>query len=322
MGEPLSVRSIMMNPNHLEDARPDWGLVRIAQRWDTKMAPTDTNPSFTIDAPAGFSLGAAADFARGFPGTRTRTGEPDVLSFAWPLDGDWRTASVVLRQHGQEVRGDVDGRHHAEFLTKVRRDVQRILCLDVDSTGFLELGRRDPVVEGLQTRFPGLRPVLFYTPYEAAAWCIIGQRIQMTQAAIIKQRLADEHGEDGAFPSPSDLSEISLPQRGLTERKVDQLHHLAVAALDGRLDRDRLRTLTFDGAGQELQKIPGIGPFSAELILIRGMGAPDALPQHEKRVQTATRAAYGLDPDVAIDAVTEGWRPYRSWVTLLMRASG
>ena len=59
-------------------------------------------------------------------------------------------------------------------------------ALDVDGTGFAALGERDRVVRALQRRFPGLRPVLFYTPYEAAAWAIIGQRIRMTQAATIK----------------------------------------------------------------------------------------------------------------------------------------
>lgn len=204
---------------------------------------------------------------------------------------------------------------------KVRRDVERILCLDVDARDFAGLGRHDPVVGELQKRFAGLRPVLFYTPYEAAAWCIIGQRIQMTQAATIKQRLADDYGDHGAFPSPARLGELAPPQRGLTDKKIDQLHHLAAAALDGALDRDRLRDQTYGDAERQLQQLPGIGPFSAELIRIRGMGAPDALPQHETRLQAAIRAAYQLPPDADIDAVADRWRPYRSWVALLLRAS-
>ena len=53
--------------------------------------------------------------------------------------------------------------------TRRRSDqVTRILSLDVDGTGFPEVGRRDPVVGGLQARWPGLRPVGFYSPYEAA----------------------------------------------------------------------------------------------------------------------------------------------------------
>lgn len=48
--------------------------------------------------------------------------------------------------------------------------------LDVDGRGFLEVAQRDPVVGGLQRRYPGLRPVCSYSPYEAAAWSIMGNR--------------------------------------------------------------------------------------------------------------------------------------------------
>jgi DNA-3-methyladenine glycosylase II len=277
--------------------------------------------TFTLPAPAGFSLRAAADFAREFPGTRIGNDHTDAMSFAWTLDGDWRTASVVLRQLDNEISGEIDGPDTGGFTAKVRRDVERILCLDIDATDFPALGRHDPVVEALQKRFAGLRPVLFYTPYEAAAWCIIGQRIQMTQAATIKQRLADDYGDRGAFPPPARLGELSSPQRGLTDKKIDQLHHLASAALDGALDRDRLRTQSYDDAEQQLQQLPGIGPFSAELILIRGVGAPDALPRHEKRLIAATRQAYQLPANADIDPVADHWRPYRSWIALLLRAA-
>ncbi len=128
-------------------------------------------------------------------------------------------------------------------------------------------------------------------------------------------------GDRGAFPSPTRLGALPSPQRGLTDKKIDQLHHLASAALDGALDRDRLRHQTYEEAERQLQQLPGIGPFSAELILIRGMGAPDALPQNEKRLQAATRAAYQLPPDADIAAAADRWRPYRSWIALLMRAS-
>ena len=277
--------------------------------------------SFTLAATDGFSLRAAADFAHGFPGTGTADADPGALSLAWALDGDWRTARVVLRQHDDEVRGEIDGPHDRACTGLVKRDVERILSLDVDGAGFAALGDHDPVVKGLQQRFPGLRPVLFYTPYEAAAWCIIGQRIQMRQAAVIKQRLADDYGDQGAFPAPGRLAELDGPQRGLTERKVDQLRRLGSAALDGVLDRDRLRARSEVDALADLRQLAGIGPFSAELTLIRGVGAPDALPSVEKRLQAATREAYALAPDADLAEVAENWRPYRSWVALLLRAA-
>ncbi|MFJ8336599.1 hypothetical protein [Streptomyces sp. NPDC094437] len=74
----------------------------------------------------------------------------------------------------------------------------------------------DPVVAGLQAEFPGLRPVLFHSPYEAAVWTVIGDRIRRTQAARIKVRLAERYGEPvevagrtlHAFPTPSVLRRV------------------------------------------------------------------------------------------------------------------
>ena len=265
----------------------------------------------------GFSLSAAATFAEGFPGT-IATREKDGLRFAWAVDDDWRTAQVTLRQTPETVRGEL---HHVSGDTagRARDDVERILCLDVDGEGFSEVGRRDPVVAALQQRYPGLRPVLFYTPYEAATWTIIGHRIQMTQAIRIRERLASELGRHGAFPAPAELRRIAGPQKGLTGEKVERLRAIADAALDGGLGRTRLRSLGADRALADLQELPGIGPFSAELIWVRGVGDPDRMPTHEKRLAGAARAAYRLEDDADLAPVSDGWRPYRAWVALLLR---
>jgi DNA-3-methyladenine glycosylase II len=72
----------------------------------------------------------------------------------------------------------------------------------------------------------------------------------------------------------------------------------------------------------ELQELPGIGPFAAELILLRGAGDPDGLPGNERRMQRAMVRAYGLEAQPAperLHAIADGWRPYRTWVSLLLR---
>jgi DNA-3-methyladenine glycosylase II len=54
-------------------------------------------------------------------------------------------------------------------LGQIRSQVERVLSLDVDGTDFPAVAQRDPVVRNLQARYPGLRPVQFHSPYEAAA---------------------------------------------------------------------------------------------------------------------------------------------------------
>ncbi len=83
----------------------------------------------------------------------------------------------------------------------------------------------------------------------------------------------------------------------------------------------RLRELEPQTALAELRALAGIGPFSAELILLRGAAHPDVFPRHERRLHLAMAAAYQLDEPslAALAAIAERWRPYRTWIAFLLR---
>lgn len=206
--------------------------------------------------------------------------------------------------------------------------VTRVLSLDLDTSRLGEIGAADPVVEKLLTWYPGLRPVLFSTPFEAAVWAVVSTRVQMRQAAALRLRMAADlgtavsiHGDvRRAFPSASRLKSLSN-FRGLFGRKPEYLRELASAERSGRLSAQRLRALPEDEALSELRQLPGIGQFGAELVLIRGCGAPDVLPKAERRVLAAAALAYGWEePSVERFAeVAERWRPFRSWIAFLLR---
>jgi DNA-3-methyladenine glycosylase II len=278
-------------------------------------------------APAGpFSLGASASFLEGFSPAAHRGTTDGHLHLAFVPDGEEAAAGVCLRQPGAVVVGEVFGEADPDA---VREQVARILSLDVDGSGFPEVGRRDPVVGGLQGRWPGLRPVGFFSPYEAAAWALISHRIRIVQGARIKQRMADELGQAvdvhgdvrHAFPGPGRLAGLEgFP--GLFARKVENLRALGVAAMDGRLDGAWLRGLPRDQALKELKQLQGIGDFSAELVLLRGAGDPDHLPLHEPRLCRGAAIAYDLDEPPGrgwLEERAQAWRPYRTWVVLLLR---
>ncbi len=249
------------------------------------------------------------------------------LDIALVLEGSWATVGLSLTQ--------VDGRIHAAVIANpdhapvsaMKAHVARMLSLSPDGNAFASLAQHDAVVASLQQQRPGTRPILFPTPYECAARAIIGQRLFVRQAAAMTARVAALHGirvDFGdqvlyAFPAPDILAD--LPQiDGLAERKVAQLRALGRAAMQGALDTSRLSALSRDQALSELQSLPGIGPFSAELIMIRGAGDPDAFPRTELRLQRAMMAAYGIGPDLAeMERIAERWRPFRSWVGLLLR---
>jgi DNA-3-methyladenine glycosylase II len=224
------------------------------------------------------------------------------------------------------VRGEVYGGASA---AEVEPQVARILSLDVDGRGWPEVGRRDRVVEMLQRRFPGFRPVNWSDAYEAAAWCVMSTRIQTRQAQAIKDRMCRELGHEvdvhghhlWAFPEPSRLVALESFQ-GLFGRKVEYLNRLGRAALAGELDTETLRALPQDESLERLQRLAGIGEFGSQLVRLRALSAVDELPTREPRLLGAIRTEYRLDeePDSAeLAALAERWRPYRMWVAVSLR---
>ena len=78
-------------------------------------------------------------------------------------------------------------------------------------------------------------------------------------------------------------------------RKAEYLSAVASSALDGVLSGERLRSLDADEALRQVREILGIGPFAAELIIIRGANFPDVLPRNERRLEAEIAEQYGTD---------------------------
>jgi DNA-3-methyladenine glycosylase II len=283
---------------------------------------------FEIEPLGPFSLQAAARFWGGFtPAAHDGLDAEGHLHMAFPVEGTCQTAGVCVRQAvGGSLVCKVFG---SADPGAVKQQTARILSLDVDGRAFASIGHRDPVVARLQTRFPGLRPVCFYSPYEAASWAILSHRINKRQAAAIKTRMSEAFGEQvsihgqlmRAFPQPAALADLEgFP--GLFGRKPENLRAIAAAAVAGDLDAAYLRSLPEDLALARLQALPGVGPFSAELILLRGAAHPDYLTLLEPKFREAVQNAYAFEQtptDADLRRISDGWRPYRMWVTFLLR---
>lgn len=282
---------------------------------------------FEITPRGPFSLEAARTFAGGFAasiggGETTASG----IVMAFPVEGWSGSAAADVRQDGSVV--------HVGYATAgdpsdeaLRLQVARCLSLDHDGTGWPDVGKRDPVIGRLQERHEYLRPVCFYSAYEAATSFVIGQRIARSQGARIKAWLGEQLGDrvelDGttqiAFPRPQRLLELT-DAPGLNATKVERLHGLAQAALDGVLDTERLRLLPAEQAMEELMRLPGVGGFTAEGTLLRGCGVVDEVPRDPMN-RDAIAELYGLPAldDAAWQEITDRWRPYRMWATVLLR---
>jgi 3-methyladenine DNA glycosylase/8-oxoguanine DNA glycosylase len=233
---------------------------------------------------------------------------------------------VLMRQRGETISGEVHGAADADS-ERAWQQALATVSLDVDGEGFIEIGRRDPVIGRLQAEYRNLRPVLFHSPYEAACAFIIGHRISILQTRRIRQHMAEQAGAsidvDGsafrAFPDPRALLRLeSFP--GVAPAKIERLHAVARAALEGMIDRARLRSLAEADALAQLRTLPGIGEFFAQGILMRGAGLVDAVTDDDLTPR-AIQLQYGLRerPDRAeVLTRAEAWRPYRMWAAVLL----
>jgi len=279
---------------------------------------------FTIDVDEDFSLAAAGEFLRGFkPAAGGAAAQAQSLSLGFLLDRTFAPVAVHLEQTGRRITGEASGP-----AAQVAPQVERMLSLDVDARSWPALGRKDPVVGALQKRYAGFRAVCFPSPYEAALWGILAQRVSMAQASRMKEKLARAHGTvltaGGAEvivpPPPPALLELDT-FAGIPDEKLVRMRGIAEAALEGRLDAARLRALPEEAALAELSGLRGVGAWTAAHILYRGAGLADALPGGEPRVLRAVKEAYDLPrvPSARRFAeIAETWRPYRMWVAILL----
>jgi DNA-3-methyladenine glycosylase II len=283
--------------------------------------------TFTIVPSGTYSLRESAEF--GFGG-RSADRYDGVMRLAFCLDGYRSQVGVELRQDKAGVHGVVHGSNAAE-LPAVRDQVARVLSLDQDATGFVEVGRRDPVIAALLEVAPGLLPPLFYSPYEAAVWSVISARRPAQQMAEVRRRLSEARGrvfelagrQLAAVPTPAQLLEINeFP--GLTPEKIHRLHAIAHKTLTGYLDTERLRHIGPDATTADMQNLKGIGPFYASLITIRAVGFTDVPPADEPMLRELVTQLYRLPEPCSRETfleIAEAWRPYRTWAAVLIRAA-
>jgi DNA-3-methyladenine glycosylase II len=280
-------------------------------------------PPFAFRPTGPYDLANQNEYFGGWP---TPAGDGSAIVVAFPIEGWQASAAVVVRQStDDELALEVFGA--GEHQAKATEQALATLSLDIDGGAWPDVGSRDPHIGRLQATYRFLRPVLFTSPYEAAANFVIGHRISMKQGRAIRARMAQELGTQievqgevfAAFPAPEKLLALS-EFRGLSSVKIERLHGVAEAALSGSLDRTHLRELPLEEASQEIRQIDGIGPFFAAGILNRGAGLVDDITDDDL-TKYAVQVGYELSaaPSQAeVLAIARNWEPYRMWTVVLL----
>lgn len=213
------------------------------------------------------------------------------------------------------------------------RMARRMLGLAVAPPGLATMARRDSVVRRLIAGRRGLRVPLAATPFEAVVWAILGQQINLAFAATLRVRLIEACGHPHpsgmiAHPLASDVARLrhaDLVAMRCSAAKARYLLGTAEAVASGALPLDDLAQTSQCEAEERLLARPGIGPWTANYVLLRGLGFPDCVPIGDSGLATALQRIYALDhrPGPAETlALMKPFAPYRSaatchlWATL------
>lgn len=231
------------------------------------------------------------------------------------------TGVVGLRPHPDHVQCRLVVDDFRDLSAAIAR-CRRLLDLDADPEAIVDALSTDEELGTLISKAPGQRIPRTVDEHELAIRVVLGQQVSMEAARTHAGRIVAAYGRpvadaDGGlthvFPVVDDLSEID-PQHLACPRSRQRSLAALIAALNGGdvvLDSG----CDWNRAREQLQALPGIGPWSAEMIAMRALGDPDAFPATDLGVAIAARRL-GLPstPKFLIER-SSGWRPWRSYAT-------
>jgi DNA-3-methyladenine glycosylase II len=186
-----------------------------------------------------------------------------------------------------------------------------LLGLDVDLGGFYRRTRHDPHLGPLARRYRGLKPPRFPSMFECLANAIACQQLTLTVGILLLNRLAETYGPIGptvsrdaghVFPDAGDLASSTpalMRHLGLSKRKAESILNLARRSADGRRDLDALSSLSNETVCASLQQLSGVGRWSAEYTLLRGLGRLAVFPGDD--VGARNNLARRLHVDTPLD---------------------
>ncbi|QMU76329.1 DNA-3-methyladenine glycosylase 2 family protein [Streptacidiphilus sp. PB12-B1b] len=273
-------------------------------------APHRSTVTLHLPARQPFDFGASLAFIGSFP---AMTGQQDAeqaartLTLALHENGTTLAARLIAAGSGPGLNCELTAERPIDSATAdaAADRLSFYLGLDDDLAPLHAAARRDPAFQRIADRLRGYHQVKFPSPFELLCWAILCQRVPMPVARTMKQALVETVGNridlDGrelwAFPDAQQLaalSEAELASLIGNQRKAGFLHGSISRWLD--LDEGFLRSGDYDEVRERVLALPGIGPWSASFLLIRGLGRMEHIAYDREAARAATRA-YGHPVD-------------------------
>jgi len=213
---------------------------------------------------------------------------------------------------------------------EVKRIARWIIFADLDLRPFYRIAASHSILGTITKELHGLKPMRPASLFEMLVIAITEQQISLAAAYRIRTRIIERYGDrvNGlwVFPTPRRLSESSVAELmtcGLSQRKAEYVQGIAVKVADGLLDLDQLAAMSDEDVRFLLLQVRGLGPWSAEYFLVRGLSRPDRVPADDLGIRSVVGRYLGrghrLSPQGTLRKLS-AFKPYRGLAAFYLLA--
>jgi len=202
--------------------------------------------------------------------------------------------------------------------------LKRTLGLEIDLSQFYAMASANRKLNALVGRFVGVKPPRFPSVYESLLNGIACQQLSLAVGIHLLNRISTAYGpafrKGHAFPGPMELARSrlqSLRKLGYSARKAQNIVKLSRAVINGTLDLEGISKLDNDTALEQLLGLSGVGRWTAQYVMLRGLGRMDVFPADDVGSQNKLMRWLNLKerPDYdGMHRVLDKWKPYRGLI--------
>ena len=205
-------------------------------------------------------------------------------------------------------------------INEIRRIVTRSLGLEANLSGFYQMAEGEPLLAALAHQFVGMRPPCFPSIFESAVNAIACQQLSLTVGIHLLNRLSEQFGPgtdvQHGFPPPERLAREDpehLRNLGFSRSKARAIIELSQRIVVGDTELEGLWDADDDKAKNTLLDLTGIGRWSAEYVMLRGLGRLHVLPGDDIGARNNLHRRFGLSASAGYEEVQQysrRWSPY------------
>lgn len=253
---------------------------------------------------------------------------PALIRKAFLLDGIPVVISIALHEHQADCTVKADSPLPPATRKQLPTIAAGLLGLNHDASLFEKQALRDKLLGPLVRQQKGLRIPQTATPFEALTWAIIGQQINLTFAITLRRTLIQLAGRPHSsglwcYPDAESVAQLdldALTSRKFSRAKTETILRVAQMTASGQLILSPDRPA--EEMAAELLAIKGIGPWTMNYVLLRGLSCPDCSLHGDAGVKAALRRLLGTTPTTEETfKLLEPYHPHRSWAAAHLWAS-